>query len=170
MLNESYNVPSHCRICVRGFLLGFVGSPEPAHVWQDGPHLGRQQCPDHTWSSFEWRIRKRKCPAKCFSEHLLQFFKYRENPLKLSKLAEPIDIPSMQEDDSRSFTFVMVGDPNSVEGRESFHHVSRDAKAVCKPGNVNPQPRKSSSFHRDLRFAPLLENRAHLICSGSRTK
>jgi hypothetical protein len=58
----------------------------------------------------------------------LPFFKYRENPLKLSKLAEPIDIPAMQEDDSRSFTLVMVGDPNSVEGRESFHHVSRDAK------------------------------------------
>jgi hypothetical protein len=62
----------------------------------------------------------------------LPFFEYGQNPLKLSELSEPIDIPSMQQGDSRSFSLVMVGDPDSVEGRESVHHVSRVKKNTGK--------------------------------------
>jgi len=76
-------------------------------------------------AAFERRIRKWKCSAKHLPEHFLAFFEYWENPLELSELTETIDIPSMQEDDSRTLAFVMVGDAGSVERRERFHHVSK---------------------------------------------
>jgi len=37
------------------------------------------------------------------------------------RLAQAIDSKSMQEDDGRPRTLVMIGDPDSVKGSESVH-------------------------------------------------
>jgi hypothetical protein len=66
------------------------------------------------------------------AEHLLPFFKQREDSLELSELTEAIDEPSMQEDDSTPLALVMVGDLNSVKGRECFHHVSRECEIYAR--------------------------------------
>jgi hypothetical protein len=70
---------------------------------------------DHARPSLEGRIGRRKRSAKHFAEHLLTFLQYWQNAVELPELAESIDITSMQENDGRALTFVMIGDPNSVE-------------------------------------------------------
>jgi len=51
------------------------------------------------------------------------------------RLAQAIDSKSMQEDDGRPRTLVMIGDPDSVKGSESVHsaplNTARPRRVSC---------------------------------------
>jgi hypothetical protein len=52
--------------------------------------------------------------------------------LEVSELAQAIDSKSMQQDDGRPLTFVMIGDPDSVKGCEySFTALDTAGCAEC---------------------------------------
>jgi len=95
-----------------------AGSAETSHVWHDRAHAGGQQSANKSLSAFGRRIGKGKCPAEYLAEHPLALFQERKNTVELSELAEPVDKATVQQDDSRSFAFVVVGDLDSVKGRE----------------------------------------------------
>jgi hypothetical protein len=51
----------------------------------------------------------------------LSLFRQRKHTLEISELTQPIEIPTMQEDDGRALTLVIVGDSDSIKGCESVH-------------------------------------------------
>jgi hypothetical protein len=61
-----------------------------------------------------------RCP-KHFPEHLLPSLGYWKDPLKLSELAEAINIASMQKNDGRALTLIVISDPESIKGCEGMH-------------------------------------------------
>jgi hypothetical protein len=72
------------------------------------------------------RIGQRKRSAEYLAEHLLPFFESRAHALEVSELAQGVDSESMQQDDGRALTLVVVGNMESVERRECLHRVHSD--------------------------------------------
>jgi len=58
----------------------------------------------------------------------LLLFQRWKNTFEISELPPPIDITSMQENNYRALTLVMIGDPDSVKGRESDHPAPPETK------------------------------------------
>jgi hypothetical protein len=74
-----------------------------------------------TEASLGGRIGQMGRLAENLAEHLLSFFAYRTHTLEVSELSQGVDSESMQQEDGGALAFVVVGDAESVEGRECVH-------------------------------------------------
>lgn len=62
----------------------------------------------------------------------------RKDTVEISEPTKPIDIPSVQENNGRIFTFVVIGDLDSVKGSEEVHSGSSSYSRVrsCHVGKA----------------------------------
>ena len=72
------------------------------------------------------RIGQWRRSAEYLSEHLPPFFESRAYVLVVSELAQCVDSESMQQQDGSAFALVVLGNMESVEGREYVYRVHSD--------------------------------------------
>ena len=126
VLDERDDIAGHRGIGVGFLLAGLVRRAEAAHVGQDGADTGGAQGMRKAGSTLGGRIRQRERPAKNLAKHLLPLFEYRADALEVSELAQCVHSESVQQDNRRALTLVVIGNAESVERRECVQVVLSD--------------------------------------------